>query len=64
MYQFVFEDGAWRFDGPVGILRAWGEIVRTDAAPGWREGRTVPAARYRNHGVYRQCDHGRFEWSA
>ncbi len=27
VYQFVFEDGAWRFDGPVGILRAWGEMV-------------------------------------
>ena len=21
VYQFVLEDGAWRFDGPVGILR-------------------------------------------
>ena len=27
VYQFVFEDGGWRFDGPVGILRAWGEMV-------------------------------------
>jgi hypothetical protein len=27
IYQFVSEDGAWRFDGPVGILRPWGEIV-------------------------------------
>ena len=27
VYQFVFEGGAWRFDGPVGILRAWGEMV-------------------------------------
>ena len=27
VYQFVLEDGAWRFDGPVGILRPWGEIV-------------------------------------
>ena len=27
VYQFVFESGAWRFDGPVGILRAWGEMV-------------------------------------
>lgn len=27
IYQFVHEDGAWRFDGPVGILRPWGEIV-------------------------------------
>jgi hypothetical protein len=29
IYQFVFEDGRWRFDGPVGILRPWGQIVRT-----------------------------------
>jgi hypothetical protein len=28
VYQFVFEDGRWRFDGPVGELRPWGEIVR------------------------------------
>jgi hypothetical protein len=27
VYQFVFEDGRWRFDGPVGILRAWGEMI-------------------------------------
>jgi hypothetical protein len=27
VYQFVFDDGGWRFDGPVGILRAWGEMV-------------------------------------
>jgi hypothetical protein len=27
VYQFVFEDGGWRFDGPVGILRAWGELI-------------------------------------
>jgi hypothetical protein len=27
VYQFVFEGGAWRFDGPVGILRPWGEMV-------------------------------------
>jgi predicted amidohydrolase len=29
VYQFVFENGDWRFDGPVAILRPWGEIVRT-----------------------------------
>jgi hypothetical protein len=29
VYQFVFENGGWRFDGPVGILRARGEMVRT-----------------------------------
>ena len=27
VYQFVFEDGGWRFDGPVGLLRAWGEMI-------------------------------------
>ncbi|MFI5459364.1 MAG: hypothetical protein ACHRXM_28395 [Isosphaerales bacterium] len=29
VYQFVFEDGRWRFDGLVAILRPWGEIVRS-----------------------------------
>ena len=29
VYQFVFEDGRWRFDGLVAVLRPWGEIVRT-----------------------------------
>jgi hypothetical protein len=37
VYQFVFENNGWRFDGPVAILRPWGEIVRTselsDAVP-------------------------------
>jgi hypothetical protein len=37
VYQFVFENGTWRFDGPVGILRSWGEFVPTselaDSAP-------------------------------
>jgi hypothetical protein len=33
VYQFVFEDGRWRFDGPVGILRARGEMVRTSDLP-------------------------------
>jgi hypothetical protein len=27
LYQFVLEDGSWRFDGPVGILRGRGEVV-------------------------------------
>jgi hypothetical protein len=27
VYQFVLEDGSWRFDGPVGILRPWGQII-------------------------------------
>jgi hypothetical protein len=30
VYQFVFEDGRWRFDGLVAVLRPWGEIVRTN----------------------------------
>jgi hypothetical protein len=29
VYQFVYEDGRWRFDGLIGILRARGELVRT-----------------------------------
>jgi hypothetical protein len=33
VYQFVFENGDWRFDGPVAILRPWGEIVRTSELP-------------------------------
>ncbi len=33
VYQFVFEDSQWRFDGPVAILRPWGEIVRTTDLP-------------------------------
>ena len=33
VYQFVFETGRWRFDGPVAILRARGEIVRTTELP-------------------------------
>jgi hypothetical protein len=27
VYQFVHEDRSWRFDGPVGLLRARGEFV-------------------------------------
>jgi hypothetical protein len=33
VYQFVFEDGSWRFDGPVGILRPWGEMVPMSDLP-------------------------------
>jgi hypothetical protein len=33
VYRFVYEEGRWRFDGLVGILRAWGEIVRTSELP-------------------------------
>jgi hypothetical protein len=33
VYQFVFEDGTWRFDGPVAILRPRGQIVRTSELP-------------------------------
>jgi hypothetical protein len=29
VYQFVFENGGWRFDGLIAILRPWGEIVRS-----------------------------------
>jgi hypothetical protein len=34
IYQFVYEDETWRFDGPVGILRPWGEIVPMKDVPG------------------------------
>jgi hypothetical protein len=27
LYQFVFEAGAWRFDGPIGLLRSRGVVV-------------------------------------
>jgi hypothetical protein len=27
LYQFALEAGAWRFDGPVGILRGRGEVI-------------------------------------
>jgi hypothetical protein len=27
VYQFVFEEGAWQFDGPVGLLHQSGEVV-------------------------------------
>jgi hypothetical protein len=33
VYQFVFENRGWRFDGPVGILRPRGELVRTSDLP-------------------------------
>jgi hypothetical protein len=28
VYQFVFEEGRWRFDGLVGELSQWGKVVR------------------------------------
>jgi len=34
VYQFIHENGVWRFDGPVAILRPWGEVVRTTEMPG------------------------------
>jgi hypothetical protein len=29
IYQFTYEGNRWRFDGLIGILRPWGEVVRT-----------------------------------
>jgi hypothetical protein len=29
IYQFVPENGQWKFDGPIGILRPWGEVIRS-----------------------------------
>ena len=37
IYQFVHEDDRWKFDGPVGILRPWGEVVRMKDLPGFDE---------------------------
>jgi len=37
IYQFVPENGRWKFDGPVGLLRAWGEIVPMKDLPGLDE---------------------------
>ena len=33
VYQFIREDGVWRFDGPAAILRPWGEVVPTAEMP-------------------------------
>ncbi len=33
VYQFVNEDGQWRFDGLVAILRPRGQIIRTTEMP-------------------------------
>ena len=33
VYQFISEDGGWRFDGPVGILRPRGEMVPASELP-------------------------------
>ncbi len=33
VYQFVAENGHWRFDGLIAILRARGEIIRTTEMP-------------------------------
>lgn len=38
IYQFVREDGAWRFDGPVGLLRPRGEIIPVSELPALDEG--------------------------
>jgi len=29
VFQFVFEDGRWKFDGPIGLLQARGRFVRS-----------------------------------
>ncbi len=33
VFQFIPEDGGWRFDGLVAYLRAWGELIRTSDMP-------------------------------
>jgi hypothetical protein len=34
IYQFSYEDGGWRFDGPVGLLKAHWEVVPYVDLPG------------------------------
>jgi hypothetical protein len=34
VYQFVFENGGWRFDGLIAYLQPWGETVRASELPG------------------------------
>jgi hypothetical protein len=29
VYQFVYRHDRWLFDGPIAILRPWGEVIRT-----------------------------------
>ncbi len=33
IYQFILEDDAWKFDGPVGLLRGRGQIILDPALP-------------------------------
>jgi hypothetical protein len=33
LYQFVFEEGRWKFDGPIGILQSRGRIVLLEDEP-------------------------------
>lgn len=33
IYRFAYEGDRWRFDGLIGILRPWGEVVRTSELP-------------------------------
>lgn len=30
VYQFIWEDGSWKFDGPIGLLQPGGQVVITD----------------------------------
>ncbi len=34
VYQFVWENGRWRFDGPIAVLRPMGELVPISDLPG------------------------------
>jgi hypothetical protein len=33
IYQFTYEGDRWRFDGLIGILRPWGEVVKMSELP-------------------------------
>jgi hypothetical protein len=55
VYQFVFEDGRWKFDGPVGLLRGRGEFLPqddlTEQAAGGRSHRPGNPVGIRPHAV-------------
>jgi hypothetical protein len=43
IYQFVFESGSWRFDGPAGILRPRGQIIlSTELSDDLEQAATTP----------------------
>jgi hypothetical protein len=41
VYQFVYEDGRWKFDGPVGLLQGRGQFERLDESTAEESSATV-----------------------